>query len=595
MSRTSIKIVGSSGQGIVSIGEILAKAFKRSGYCVFGYREYMSLIKGGHGSYQLDISGDQIQSTEEQVNVLVSLNHHGFEKNLHDLKKGGVIVHDTTVWEFSAEEQKHFKENNISVIYLPIAEILENMNAKPILANVVFSAFVWAACKGDIDLLKSLVGEHFARKKDLLDANMRAIDEGVAALTECVPKLSIKLPRAKKEWKDHLLITGSQAMGLGTVHAGVRLYAGYPMTPSSPLLSFIAEIQNETGMVVKQAEDEITAIQMVSGAMHAGTRALTATSGGGFDLMTETVSLNGIIENPCVVVLAQRPGPATGLPTWTTQGDLLLAIHGGHGEFSRCVMSVSDSADSFSLMNEAFNIAEEFQTQVIVLTDKHIAEGIYTQKPYEQSAEIRRGKLITNPTELRQLRSIDRYDPYAPDGISKRWLPGSEAATYVAQGDEHSADGSVDESSANAILQMTKRLKKQDAMKKILPEPDLYIATKDGVELSNEHENLDLLIVGWGSTKSVIIDALSVFTADNPKRTIGYLHYTYLWPLKTNRLEMLHKKAKKTAVVECNATAQLAQLIRMQSGIDIQDKILKYDGRPFFLQEMIASLQARIS
>jgi 2-oxoglutarate/2-oxoacid ferredoxin oxidoreductase subunit alpha len=582
MPRSSIKIVGASGQGLISIGEILAKAFKRSGYCVFGYREYMSLIKGGHGSYQIDISADQIRSSEEKVDMLITLNHHGFEHNLHDLKKGGVIVHDTTVWAFSKEEEAHLKKQKISVVYLPIAEILKKMNAKPILANVVFSAFVWAACKGDIELLKTLVGEKFAHKKDLLEGNMQAIDEGTKALSEHASDVIIKLPKPKKEWKDDLLLTGSHAMGLGLIHAGVRMYAGYPMTPSSPLLSFIAEVQNETGMIIKQAEDEITAIQMVSGAMHMGTRALTGTSGGGFDLMTETISLNGMIENPCVIVLAQRPGPATGLPTWTAQGDLFLAIHGGHGEFPRCVISVSDSDDAFTLMNDAFNIAEQYQTQVIVMTDKHIAEGIYTQKPYVQNADIRRGRLIVEQGELKQLSSTDRYDPTAPDGISKRWLPGSEAATYAAQGDEHNADGSVDESSVNALEQMQKRMKKFEALRKATPAP-----------LWQGAEESDLLIVSWGSTRSVIEDAMHSSKLKGAK--IAHLHYQYLWPLHMDLLRTAMKSAKKTMIIEGNATAQLQKLIRMESGIDIEDTLLKYDGRPFFYDELVQALSSRLA
>ncbi len=378
------------------------------------------------------------------------------------------------------------------------------------------------------------------------------------------------------------MLTGSQAMGLGVVHAGCRLYAGYPMTPSSPLLTYIAEIQNETGMAIKQAEDEITAIQFVSGAMHMGTRAMTGTSGGGFDLMTETLSLNGIIENPCVVLLAQRPGPATGLPTWTAQGDLMLAIYGGHGEFARCVISVSDSDDSFALMNEAFNIAEQYQTPVIVMTDKHIAEGIYTQAPYKGKAQIKRGRLVTKPAELRKLKSSDRYDPTAKDGISARWLPGNEAATYVAQGDEHRADGSVDEGAANAVAQMDKRLKKMVAMKKSLPEPELI-----------GHSSPDLLVIGWGSTKSAIEDVLG--SESLKKKKIGYLHYRYLWPMKTDRLTKLMKKAKKVVLIEGNATAQLGMLIRQETGVDIDDKILKYDGRPFFFNELLKEISSRIS
>src|SRR4029079_17650509 len=206
-----------------------------------------------------------------------------------------------------------------------------------------------------------------------LELNMRCLDEGCSFVDPEQGTVSVALPPPDKGFASDLLITGSQAMGLGAVHAGVRLYAGYPMTPSSPLLSFIAELENKTHMVVKQAEDEITAAQIVSGAMYMATRALTATSGVGFDLMSETLSLNAMIENPTVFVLAQRPGPATGLPTWTAQGDLLNAVNTGHGEFAHCVLSVRNSQDAFELMPVAFNLAEQFQTPVTVLSEKQIA------------------------------------------------------------------------------------------------------------------------------------------------------------------------------------------------------------------------------
>lgn len=600
MNRFSLKIVGASGQGIISIGEILAKAFKRSGYCVFGYREYMSLIKGGHGSYQIDVSDQLIQSTEEQVDILISLNHHGFEHNLGDLKEGGIIIHDTPDWQFSAADKKHLTKQHVTVLCLPIMQLLRAMGAKPILGNVLFSAFAWAACGGDKKLLKDLVGEKFAKKKDLVALNMKAIDEGYRVQQESGCDLSGALPKPNAIWKKQLLITGSEAMGLGTVHAGCRLYAGYPMTPSSPLLSYIASVQNETGMAIKQAEDEITAAQMMSGANHMGTRAMTATSGGGFDLMTETMSMNAMIENPSVFVLAQRPGPATGLPTWTAQGDLLMAVHAAHGEFARCVMSVSDSDDGFSLMPKAFNLAEEFQTPVVVLTDKQIAEAIYTQQPYNQTkAKIARGKLVTVSAELRSLKGSDRYDPKVKDGISKRWLPGAKAATYVAQGDEHRADGSVDETAANAVAQMEKRMKKMDALKKVLPEPELYVGVRGKkLGVSKKDDALDLLIISWGSNKGVICDVLNEMSHSSPltpHSSIGYLHYTYLWPLKTERLQKLMFKAKKTIFVECSYQAQLLQLLRQTGAIGgAFPTVLKYDGRPFFFGELLYAISNKI-
>jgi 2-oxoglutarate/2-oxoacid ferredoxin oxidoreductase subunit alpha len=586
LSRFSIKIVGASGQGVVSTGEILAKGLKRSGYCVFGYREYPSLIKGGHSSYQLDVSPAEIRSPGTTVDILVTLNHHGLELNLADLKPGGVVIHDTKVWDFPPEHAKLIDENRLKIVYLPVEEILGNLKAKPILANVLLSSFVWSAIKGDMDALKELVGERFKHKKDVLELNMRCVEEGFRQHAERGADVVFDMPAPEPAWKDHLLLIGAQAMGLGIVHAGCRLYAGYPMTPSSPILSFIAEIQNETGMVIKQAEDEITAAQMVSGAMHAGCRAITATSGGGFDLMTETLSMNGIIENPTVFILAQRPGPATGLPTWTSQGDLLLAVYSGHGEYSRCVLSVSDSQDGFDLLPVAFNIAERYQISVIVLTDKHMAEGIYTQKPYDQSkATLERGKILTDPKKLAAIRGGARYDPHAEDGVSWRWLPGTEAAdTWNAQADEHNGDGSIDESGENAAAQMEKRMRKQEALSRELPEPELYLMQNEKLQMKNDNPELDVLFIGWGSTKGTVLDALE---SDELKgRNVGYLHWTYLWPLKTERFMELAKKVKKVVLIEGNYMGQLGVLLAQTCGFMIQDKILRYDGRPFFVDEL---------
>jgi 2-oxoglutarate/2-oxoacid ferredoxin oxidoreductase subunit alpha len=591
MARVSIKIVGASGQGINSIGAIVAKGLKRSGYCVFGYREYPSLIKGGHASYQLDISNRRIRSTETKVDVIVALNHHGLEQNLGELKQGGIVVHVTPGWRFPNHHQNLIGERGLRVIYFPVDDVLNRLGARAILSNVLLTAFVWSMLGQDIDVIKSLVGETFAKKKSLLKLNMRCIDEGYSFVVPEQGAISIALPPPDEEFASHLLITGSQAMGLGAIHAGVRLYAGYPMTPSSPLLSFIAGLENRTHMVVKQAEDEITAAQIVSGAMHMGTRALTATSGVGFDLMSETLSLNAMIENPTVFVLAQRPGPATGLPTWTAQGGLLQAVNCSAGEFARCVIAVSNSQDAFDLMPVAFNLAEQYQISVIVLTDKQIAEALYTQHPYDfEKANIDRGRLVSDPEKLKLLKSSDRFNPHAPGGVSLRWLPGSDAATYCAQADEHDFTGGVDESSVNIKLQMEKRLRKFDRLKAALPEPRLSVV--GGGEKTagwiSEDDEIEVLAIGWGSSGDVFQDVMC--SDELRERKIAYLHYTYLWPLRTEVLLKLAKRSKRIVLVEQNYQGQLGMLIRMECGLDIPDKILKYDGRPFFHDELLASV-----
>jgi 2-oxoglutarate ferredoxin oxidoreductase subunit alpha len=287
MSRISIKIVGAQGQGVNSVGEMCAKGLKRAGYCVFGEREYMSVIMNGHSSYQLEISNEKVRSTQEKVDVLVTFNHHGIKKDLKDIKENGILIHQTPQWKFGEEDQKFIDVNSIKVIYLPTEDILKKLNAKPVLGNVLITSVVWSLIERSSDELKEMVRERFGHKKDLLALNYLCIDEGVKFSGSGSEKVC--LPEPDEKWKSQLLITGSQAMGLGAIHAGCRALFGYPMTPASPLLTFLAEIQGESKMLVKQAEDEITAVQMMVGAMHAGTRAMTATSGGGYDLMTETI------------------------------------------------------------------------------------------------------------------------------------------------------------------------------------------------------------------------------------------------------------------------------------------------------------------
>lgn len=591
MIRRSLKIVGAQGQGVNSVGEMVAKGLKRAGYCVFGYREYMSLIKGGHSSYQLDVSPEKIESSETLVDVVVAFNHHGLEKNLRDLKQGGILLHETGDWKWSEDDRAFIEKQGVTVLYLPATDILAKLKAKPILLNVLVTSVVWRLLGMDHDDLREEVRNQFGKKGDaVVRQNLECIDAGIAFCGEAAGDLAVKLPPADASWKDDLLVTGSQAMGMGLVHAGCRVYAGYPMTPSSPLLTYIADVQNDTGMVVKQAEDEITAAQMMSGAMMMGTRAATATSGGGFDLMTETVSLNAIIENPSLFILAQRPGPATGLPTWTAQGDLFLAVHSAHGEFPRLVLSVSDAEDSFRLMAEAFNYAERFQIPVIAMTDKQCAEALYTQKPFDQSKTvIDRGALVTDPAELAKLSPADRYDPAAKDGVSKRWLPGAPAATYVAQGDEHGPDGTVEEGAENARTQMEKRMRKYDALRDALPEPVLYVMEKGVAKRATTagKKAFDLALVTWGSTKGAVLDALT--DAAFAGLRVAVVQYEYLWPLKTDLLRSVLAASKKAACVENNFQGQLQYLLRAE-GVDIPAHVRKYDGRPFFVDELAASL-----
>ena len=284
----------------------------------------------------------------------------------------------------------------------------------------------------------------------------------------------------------------------------------------------------------------------------------------------------GMIESPMVFVLAQRPGPATGMPTWTAQGDLLLAVNAGHGEFPRCVISVSDAEDAFRLAAESHNIAERFQIPVILMTDKQIAECLFTAKVFDQNTcVIDRGKLVGSA-------GSDFRFSVTGDGVSERWLPGSKNPGYNATSYENLPDGTITEDSVQAEAMFAKRMRKMSSLENSLPEPELFGAHKP-----------EILVVGWGSTKGAVLDALD--DCENPN--VGYLHYSYLWPMKTKRFVELHGKASKTILIEGNYQGQLGMLIKQQTGIDIEEKFLKYDGRPFFYEEIcnVLTTKARVA
>lgn len=340
--RISVKIGGESGQGINSIGEILAKSLKRSGFFVFGYREYPSLIKGGYASYQIDISDSTINSSSRYTNLLICLSRVSLLKYLRSINQNGILIHNLKHLTLDEKDNQFIRDNNIKIFYLDSDELLQKVGAKKIMSNTIFLGILGHLLGLNQESVGEILAEIINKGEEILNQNLASLNAGYDyAKTLSLDVLTQELGRDEST-KSNLLISGNEAIALGAYGAGARAYYSYPMTPASSILTFLSEIKGKTGMVVRQVDDEITAAQMMIGSMFMGTRAFVGTSGGGFDLMTESLSLAGIVENPAVFILAQRPGPATGLPTWTAQGDLDLAVHSGHGEFSRIVLAASD-------------------------------------------------------------------------------------------------------------------------------------------------------------------------------------------------------------------------------------------------------------
>lgn len=572
MKRLKIRVVGHSGYGgLLSTGSIIAKALESLGFYVVADREYPSLIKGGTSCFTINACEEPINSLSKTPEILVAIDKPCLIHYFHTLADGGTLVHGyerqsgiTTILEEAVTR-------NINVAHLNAREITHEAQGSERMKNVVLIGILWKVLGLPFETIAAEINTQFAHKPNLIPPNLKCAKIGYERSEIHHP---IALPKTHPQYT---LLDGNYALALGAIHAGVRAYYAYPMSPSTHLLTHMANHAQGFGYVVKQAEDEITVANLTLGSMHAGTRALCATSGGGFDLMSETVSLSGIIETPFVCCLFQRPGPATGLPTWTAQGDLNLAIYGGHGEFARMVIAASDPTDHFELIQHALNFAEEFQMPVILLSDKVSAEQFVTVPPLQQNTiEIKRGLVSKN--ELDNLKNTDRYE-ITETGLSKRWLPGEADAYYFANGDEHNAEGILDEEETAGDM-YAKRCRKLEYAAKFMPEPKIY----------GSAANADISFVGWGSTKGPLIDAIR--EANTKGVQVNYLHFSFVYPLKTDSLQKFFKENSNVHLAEGNYTGQLGNLIEQQTQNRFKGRLLKWNGRPFFTEDLEKYIQA---
>ncbi len=564
--RISLKFGGQSGQGINTLGKFVSKALKDSGYNTFAYREYPSIIKGGFASYQIDFSSSEILSPTKQCNILVCIAQEALEEYIFTVKRNGLIFHSINEFKPNEKALKYIKAKNISLIYIDTKSITEKVKAPLIMSNVVILGIVWKSLNLNISVLEKVIVEYFSKKKNVdIYAEKRCLKAGYN-IKDIKDINSIKLPEIKsKGWSSSKLITGNEAIALGAIASGCRAYFAYPMTPATSILEVLGQTVQKTNILVKQAESEITAAQMVMGSMYMGVRSFTSTSGGGFDLMTESISFSGVSEIPLVIVLGQRAGSGTGVPTWSGASDINVALYSGHGEFPKCVLCVSDALDSFELIQDAFNISEQFQIPVILLTEKHIAESIFNISKLPNPKKIDRG-LIKN--------GISRYQ-YTKNGISPRWIPSSGKKTYLTNSDEHDEQGISTEDEETIVNMTEKRMRKLVALKKILPEPKYFGA-----------KNPTILFVGMGSTKNAVLDAIK-----QSKKQIGYLHYKYIYPFRKEKLTEFVKKGVKIVLIENNQSSGLGKIIKEECNFYISNTLNKFDGRPFFVDDILEYLR----
>ncbi len=541
-----ILIVGSAGEGIQTIGDLLGKVMQTQGYSLFTWQEFESRIRGGQNSYRLRISETPKNAPREEADILLGMNPEASKKYLPFLKDNGILVSE-------------FNDDMDNTITIPFSELSREEFGKKIFANTIAIGAVCGMLGVEKSVFSRILEDTFSRKgTSVVETNQQAALKGYDLAKEaCGDKCTWRLP---KRWADYYVIPGHEAVSLASIYAGCRFIAAYPMSPSTGIITWLSRNEKEFGVFSEQAEDEIAAINMAIGAGFAGARAMTATSGGGFALMAEGISLAGMTETPVVIVLAQRPGPATGLPTRTAQGDLLFAINAGHGEFPRLVMAPANAEDAFHKTVKAFNLAEKYQIPVILLTDQFLADSQFS---YEQFAhnKIPPEYYRSDPGAFDNYR---RYDVSVENGVSPRLFPGQSAHLVGADSDEHNERGHITEDlSGEAIRMSNKRMDKMGALQREIDLPEQQSVS-----------SADTVLVGWGSTREAILESLDLLNAKDFR--VGMMHFTELWPPP----DVSFSGDKKYIVVEGNATGQLEQLLRAQYGLVAAGHVRRWDGLP---------------
>ena len=570
----TIRIGGQAGQGMQSIGYIIGKVFTRHGYNVFMNQDVESRIRGGHSFVQVRIKDGPVHAISDNVALLIALDKSIIDQDLVDLDEDGVMIFDGAKTGFQSENPNHFS--------IPLEKLATEAGKSKIMINTVATGAAFAILGFDLQPLLDRIKEEFDRKgKEVVGNNKDSASAGYRYVQEHFKGAHPYKIRPTPPIKGKMLINGSEAMALGAICSGLKFYSGYPMSPSTPIMEFVGSMAEEHNIILEPAEDEIAAINMVIGASFAGVRSMTATSGGGFSLMVEALGLAGMTETPVVIVLAQRPGPSTGLPTRTDQADLRFVIHAAHGEFPRAVFGPGNAEQAFYLMGKAFNVADKYQTPVIVLGDQHLNDSYFTVDELDMSQiQIDRGRIVFDD----KVPSVKDYKRYAWDdsGISPRILPGQSDAVLYADSDEHTEAGHITEAADVRKRMMEKRMRKLEGMRDEMGMPVIYPS-----------ENADIVLLGWGSTYGAMKEAVDIMNSDGLKSQM--VHFSEIYPFSSKDFSGGISNDTKVFAVESNYTGQFADLFQFETGIAVHHKILKYDGRPFSPEEIISEVKEKMN
>jgi 2-oxoglutarate/2-oxoacid ferredoxin oxidoreductase subunit alpha len=547
----SIVLAGEAGQGIQSIESILTKVLKKDGYYLFSTKEYMSRIRGGVNTTEIRISSKRIAGYVERIDLLIVLNKEGIPHLSKRISGNTLVIGEKD------------KINYAGMADVPLTKMaLELGNA--IYSGTIAAGIICGLLGAGPEILKEVISTAFKSKSaDIQAANTQAGEKGYSigqSLKQSEMNIDIK---KASDVKDDIMISGAEAIALGALAGGCTYTCAYPMSPSTGVLVDMAEYAKDFDIIVEQVEDEVGVINMGLGAWYAGARAMVTTAGGGFALMSEGLSLCGMIESPLVVVIGQRPGPATGQPTRTEQGDLNLALYAGHGEFPRIIFAPGTLDEGFYLTQKAFNLADKYQVPVIILGDQFYLESYYNNPEFKMDG------LKNETAVVKTDRNYKRFQ-LTGNGLSPRGIPGFGDGYVCVDSDEHDETGHITEDLDLRTKMVDKRLNKMKLIEKEAVEPTL-----------TGPSSYKALLVCWGSNYFPVKEACENLDL----KDTSILHLSQVYPLPSGVKKRL-EKAEKIIMIENNATGQLSKLIRLETGIYIEKLILKYNGMPFSVEEL---------
>lgn len=558
----TVVLCGEAGQGVQTVEHLLTQTLKLSGYHVFSSQEYMSRIRGGANSTWIRVSSRRVAAPVERIDLLIPFSPGAVDHLRKKISPQTILLGEKTLYEKECRTCR--------AIEVPFSDIAQELGGR-IYINTLAVGVLAGLFQVEKALLRQSLQHHFRGKTgETIPRNLQAMAKGYEVGERLIQSGQVQIHLTKdEEVKNELLMDGVEALAMGVIAGGCNFLAFYPMSPSTALAVHLAERSKDFGIIVEQAEDEISAMNMGIGAWYAGARGLASTSGGGFALMVEGLSLAGMIESPMVIHIGQRPGPATGLPTRTEQGELLFALFAGHGEFPRAILTPGTIEDCFYLGQKAFDLADRYQVPVFILTDQYLLESHYNIP----SLEVEKNLLTKHFVETRQ--GYKRY-LLTEKGLSPRGLPGYGQGLVVLDSDEHDEEGHITEDLELRTKMVKKRLKKLDLLEEDVLSPELF-----------GPEDYKTLVIGWGSTYHAIKEATERLARDD----VSFLHFKQVYPLHPNSANFL-QRAKRRVIVENNATAQFGQLLRMQTGIKMDHQILQFNGLPFAVDDLEKQLKS---